>query len=34
MLVGYLHSHDRDLDADGYFRTGDLGRLTPDATWW
>jgi acyl-CoA synthetase (AMP-forming)/AMP-acid ligase II len=30
MLVGYLHAQDSDLDADGYFRTGDLGRLTPD----
>lgn len=30
MLVGYLHAQDQALDSEGYFRTGDLGRLTPD----
>ncbi|MGP4053902.1 AMP-binding protein [Mycobacterium sp. 4D054] len=32
MLTGYLHAEDtRDcFDDDGYFRTGDLGRLTDD----
>ena len=32
MLVGYLHDWDTAaaFDASGYFRTGDLGMLTPD----
>ena len=32
MLTGYLHPEDNTaaFDADGYFRTGDLGRLTTD----
>ncbi len=32
MLVGYLHAEDEDdsFDADGYFRTGDLGRWDGD----
>ncbi|MGB8404887.1 MAG: AMP-binding protein [Mycobacterium sp.] len=30
MLLGYLHPEDDALDADGYFRTGDLGRWTDD----
>lgn len=32
MLVGYLHDEDTAaaFDASGYFRTGDLGMLTPD----
>jgi acyl-CoA synthetase (AMP-forming)/AMP-acid ligase II len=30
MLVGYLHADDDGTDADGFFRTGDLGHLTDD----
>lgn len=32
MLVGYLHPHDETaaFDDEGFFRTGDLGRLTDD----
>ena len=30
MLLGYLHPEDNVFDADGYFRTGDLGRWTDD----
>ncbi|MCX8560850.1 AMP-binding protein [Mycolicibacterium mucogenicum] len=30
MLVGYHHTHDESRDAEGYFRTGDLGRWDGD----
>ena len=30
MLIGYLHPEDEAFDAEGYFRTGDLGLLTED----
>jgi len=30
MLLSYLHPEDNVFDADGYFRTGDLGRWTAD----
>ncbi|MUL79107.1 cyclohexanecarboxylate-CoA ligase [Mycobacterium sp. CBMA226] len=30
MLLGYRHSHDESRDAEGYFRTGDLGRWAGD----
>lgn len=30
MLLGYLHPEDDVFDAEGYFRTGDLGRWTDD----